>query len=144
VPNDLLVPLDKGWIDISEINRRVVLPADRRVLLVITTNGERELAPAFLRRCVQLELEAPGAEQLQQIAELHHGPDEHGLYGEVARQLLSLREEASMKRTRAPSTAEFLDAIQACLQLNVRPGKSPTWSQLSASLLEKHSTLVDG
>ena len=144
VPNDLLVPLDRGWFDVSDLNFRVTCPAGRQVLLIITTNGERELAPAFLRRCVQLRLKAPGQEQLQRIAELHHGPDKDGLHAQVAKSLLMLQQIAISKRAREPSTAEFLDAIRACRQLDIRPEESDAWKQLSASILEKHSTFADG
>ncbi|HEX8704519.1 MAG TPA: MoxR family ATPase [Myxococcaceae bacterium] len=144
VPNDLLVPLDDGWFDVTELNTRIALAKGHKVLLIITTNGERELAPAFLRRCVQLELKAPDLEQLQRIAVLHHGPDQDGLYAQVAKKLLSLREAALVKRARQPSTAEFLDAIQACLELGIHPGAGEEWKLLTAGLLEKHSTFADG
>lgn len=144
VPNDLLVPLDKGWFDVTELNTRIALPEQRHVLLLITSNGERELAPAFLRRCVQLELRAPDQVQLQRIAELHHGPDKSGLYEQVAKSLLALHEKALEKKTRAPSTAEFLDAIRTCRELGIRPGESEAWKLLSASLLEKSSTFAGG
>lgn len=144
VPNDLLVPLDKGGFDVTELNRRIALPEQRQVLLIITSNGERELAPAFLRRCVQLELHAPNEQQLQRIAVLRYGPDKDGLYEQVAKNLVRLREAATEKRTRAPSTAEFLDAVQACRELGIRPGESEAWKLLSASILEKNSTFAGG
>ncbi|NNB99117.1 AAA domain-containing protein [Corallococcus exiguus] len=144
VPNDLLIPLDRGSFDVTELNAHIELPRDRRVLLVITTNGERELAPAFLRRCVQLELKAPDLGQLQRIAELHHGPDKEGLYEPVANALLQLQRVAREKRVRPPSTAEFLDAIQACRELRIRPGMGKEWELLTSGLLEKQSTFAGG
>ena len=54
VPNDLLEPFDVGSFTVRETNDRVERKRD--VLLILTTNGERELPPAFLRRCVTLTL----------------------------------------------------------------------------------------
>ncbi|NOK07500.1 AAA family ATPase [Corallococcus exercitus] len=144
VPNDLLVPLSDGWFDVTEINVRVTLPKERQVLLILTTNGERELAPAFLRRCVQLRLDAPDKAQLEKIARLHFGEEDAKLHAQVANKLVDLRDSALKKRVRQPSTAEFLDAIRACRDLGIGPGDDEEWKRLSESLLEKPSTFTNG
>jgi MoxR-like ATPase len=96
LPNDLLDVFEEGEFTISELarlpsdqhpvtvmtadaGRRVRLPAEPRgvvsclafPMVILTSNGERQFPPAFLRRCLQLELRAPDAEKLGRIIEAH-------------------------------------------------------------------------
>jgi MoxR-like ATPase len=117
VPNDLLVPLG----DRSFVPRGHPTPvaATKKFLLCITTNGERELPQAFVRRCITLSLKRPSPERLREIAVAHH--PELAQTDEVLDHVLSafsaLEKEMIRLRRRPPSTAEFLDAVQACLEL---------------------------
>ncbi|MGW7585642.1 AAA family ATPase [Kitasatospora sp. NPDC054768] len=95
LPNDLLNILEGGWYEIPELVRAarstpeaavMIDGSDRRVpvrrgrvrcrafpFVVLTSNGEREFPPAFLRRCVALRFTRPGQEQLEEIVRAHLG-----------------------------------------------------------------------
>ncbi|WP_164008270.1 AAA family ATPase [Pyxidicoccus trucidator] len=140
VPNDLLVPLGSGQFTVDETG--VLVRAQRPLLLVVTTNGERDLPPAFIRRCVRMKLEAHTQAQLVDIAMRHHGAEGSRLYQRLAEWLVQEREAARERGIREPSTAEFLDAIQACkdLKLDIETQddlKSEDWQKLSRAVLLK-------
>jgi MoxR-like ATPase len=129
-PNDLLEPLDIYHFTIEELSGKQVvvrLPRDdgtkgiRNLLVVITTNRERDLPPAFVRRCTVYELKMPDEPELLAISREHFGEDKAGLHEAVARIVYRLREEAGHDGTRRPATAEYLDAIRACRRLDIRP-----------------------
>ncbi len=134
VPNDLLVPLGSGWFRVSETGTRV--EKKRGFFLIITTNGERDLAPAFVRRCVRLKLEHPDARHLVEIARKHFQGRSEELYQPLAEWVVKSRQEAIQRGVRQPSTAEFLDAIQACDRLGIGLD-SPEWKTLSQLILSK-------
>jgi MoxR-like ATPase len=71
VPNNLLVPLGSLQFLVEETGFLVKADKTNAPLVFITTNEERELPPAFLRRCVELKLEMPGPERLLDIAHAH-------------------------------------------------------------------------
>ena len=134
VPNDLLVPLGAGQFEIKETG--TLVKKKRGFFLVITTNGERDLAPAFVRRCVRLKLEHPNEGQLVKIAQSHFEGRDVALYQPVAEWVVKSRQEALQRGIRPPSTAEFLDAIRACGALGIEPGSSE-WKTLSQLILAK-------
>jgi MoxR-like ATPase len=140
VPNDLLVPLGSGRFLVKETGTWVT--SRRPHLLIITTNGERDLAPAFVRRCVRLKLEHAGVEDLVEIARVHF-QEEAGLHRQLAEWLVREREAARARGVREPSTAEYLDAIRACLELDVTPDM-PAWNSLSRSVLKKVDSPEEG
>ncbi|MFI6404000.1 AAA family ATPase [Streptomyces sp. NPDC050548] len=146
MPNSLLVPLGSEWFLVQEtgqvIRREPTAPGGGH-LVIITTNEERELPQAFLRRCVVLALEAPDGPRLMRIAEAHfrvaYGeftPDDRSLTEELAGALLTTRAQARDKGMRPPNTAEFLDALHACKQLAIDTG-DPRWEQLKELTLLK-------
>jgi len=117
VPNDLLIPLGGGEFNPRGHDHPV--RAQKEHLVCITTNGERELPQAFLRRCVTLSLKRPTDSQLRDIAARHHlglEPDSP-LLDKVLSAFNKLETEMIRSHRRPPSTAEFLDAIDACLAL---------------------------
>jgi MoxR-like ATPase len=117
VPNDLLVPLGSGEFNPRGHDHPIV--AQKQYLLCITTNGERELPQAFVRRCVTLSLKRPTDSQLRNIAARHHPsvtPDSP-LLDQVLSTFNKLEGEMIRLHRRPPSTAEFLDAVDACLAL---------------------------
>jgi MoxR-like ATPase len=120
VPNDLLESLDERRFTIPETGDPI--SAERTdLLIVLTTNGERELPPAFLRRCVTLELPKPGREWLTDIAQRRFGagagPFQDPLYLRLADEVMKLRELAEDSGRRPPSTSEFVDAVITCREL---------------------------
>jgi MoxR-like ATPase len=92
VPNDLLEPLDLKAFTVRETNDPVI--AKREQLLMLTTNGERELPPAFMRRCVTLRLDPPTEPWFTAIANLRFGAANAGLHAEVAGEVMRLRTDA--------------------------------------------------
>ena len=127
VPNGLLVPLGSSQFEVRETGAMVEPGGPDGApskLVVITTNEERELPQAFVRRCIVHRLTHPDAKQLMVIAGRHlrnRGiqPSEADLahYGKIAERLAVLRDQADKERRRPPSTAEFLDAVFAVYQL---------------------------
>jgi MoxR-like ATPase len=151
VPNGLLVPLGSTEFLVTPIRFLVKqqpfgdsLPHH---LIVITTNEERELPPAFLRRCIVHTLPVPDLETLLTIARRHlalGGPElthqNEELIRRLADKFFSLRSEMHQRGERPPSTAEYLDAVRVCLRLEVRVGDS-TWDLVERLVLVKNRRL---
>ncbi|NNB99629.1 MoxR family ATPase [Corallococcus exiguus] len=136
IPNDLLGPLGDEAFEVTDIQKVITREEDRRLLLVITSNDERELSPAFVRRCILLTLRPHGRERLVEIAEEHFPGKDTKLFTEIAVQVVEDRDRAAREGARPPSTAEYLDAVAACLRLGLRPD-SPAWAGLSTLILSK-------
>jgi MoxR-like ATPase len=142
MPNGLLVPLGSNEFIVSETGT-VIGPgrmgqagSGGRRIVIITTNEERALPQAFLRRCVVLWLEHPGKDRLVEIAQAHlktyegaYTQADKSLAEALATELISLRTTATRQALRAPSTAEFLDALRACRSLGISVG-SDDWERL--------------
>ncbi len=134
VPNDLLEAFDLQAFTIRETNAPV--KAERQVLLVLTTNGERELPPAFLRRCVSLTLDPPTEDWFVEIADQKYAGTD-GLHRKVAQEVMKLRKAANRAGMREPSTGEYLDALEVCRALKIGPD-SKVWSEAARNVLWKH------
>jgi MoxR-like ATPase len=152
VPNGLLAVLSSYRLDIPWRAEPVELepPADAEdqpqvapLLVVITTNNERELPAAFMRRCLVWTLEHPDTERLVTIARRHvdtpddpFTPTDEALARALAGEVESSRKEAA--GVRKPSTAEFLDAFRACRTVGIRPGdEDERWLVIRRLTLEK-------
>ena len=157
VPNGLLVPLGSASFSVEqlgiEVTRPPVAPDDLKhsglspLLVVITTNEERDLPPAFLRRCVDYTLPDPDKERLVAIGRLHleaeagHvGPDDETLLDALAARVEGMARTARDRRERPPSTAEYLDAVRACRALEIAVGNSRAWKLLARATLDKRAT----
>lgn len=142
-PNNLLVPLGSFQFFALEAEADVQVERAQAPLVVITSNDERELSSAFLRRCVMLNLQAPGRQRLVEIARAHFGDEHADLYEKVARRMTSRRkgedeEEEDSGDGPRPSAAEFIDTVRACIELGVWPeAKDKTWKALSRVTLSK-------
>lgn len=137
VPNNLLEPL--GSLQFSRPNGPPVL-AQIPPLVFITTNRERELPQAFLRRCLALELQAPGPERLRQIAQAHYPSLDPALLDRITQTYQGIRADHEQQRLPKPGTAEYLDAIGACLQLRVAttdPDWDLRWQEIADLALRK-------
>lgn len=123
VPNDLLVPLTGEFVveDIGYAVDRTKDPWTRWPLIVITSNGERDMPGAFLRRCVTCEIPAHGQTELETIAKVHFGAPDSALVAALIQKLREQQKIASDRHERSPGTAEFLDALRACVELGVGP-----------------------
>lgn len=148
VPNGLLVPLGSTEFQVTPIRflvRQQSSSDDKpHHLIVITTNEERELPPAFLRRCIVHTLAVPNRQTLLAIARRHLTLDGSALtdrnkklLGKLADKFFSLRMEAEQRGERPPSTAEYLDALRVCLRLGVRVGDQ-TWDLVEPLVLVKN------
>lgn len=127
LPNNLLVPLGSLEFTVTETDTPVKSRLAQPPLLCITTNEERDLPPAVVRRCVSIRLEDPNKDLLVRIAKAHFGADATGTYSAIADQILGLAAPEPVGGIR-PSAAEYLDAVQASLDLDVAPDPdSPTW-----------------
>jgi MoxR-like ATPase len=148
LPNGLLVPLGTGSFVVTETNAEVsreTAAGDGTGghLVVITTNEERELPEAFLRRCVVAWLRSPDLEGLLAIADAHFAGDGSGwsdsdrkLARAVAETVIDIREVARHQGVRPASTAEFLDALRALRRLGIGPG-SDQWRTVCQFTLYK-------
>ena len=128
VPNDLLIPLGQLAFEVEEIGERVACSAAAVPFVVLTTNGERDLPPAFLRRCVELRIKAAdgspsGRAKLFAIAR-KHGLD---LGDETLGKLADAFFAAPRPERREANAAEFLDLVRAWRHLQLaRDGHPPT------------------
>jgi MoxR-like ATPase len=140
VPNDLLEAVDSGRFLVRETGKPIQAPMGRRILMVLTSNGERDLPPAFLRRCITLTLPPPTEDFFALVADKRFGEANSQKHRVIAAEVTRAREAAQKRGMRMPSTAEFLDAVQACLDLDVTLGEEATsevWKAITGSVLLK-------
>lgn len=143
VPNSLLVPLGSFEFTMTDSQPPLVVrtTGPRPPLVVITTNEERELPPAFLRRCVALALPAPDVDQLVAIAKAHFGSKGSGLFRRIAKQVAE--PDGLARDGLQASAAEFIDAVRACRELQVDPDPhNEDWLRIVATTLAKPRDLV--
>jgi MoxR-like ATPase len=116
-PNDLLQELDRMEFHVYETGETV--KAARRPLVMITSNNEKELPDAFLRRCFFHYIKFPDPDTMRAIVEVHFP----GLKGRLVQEALSvfydIREVPGLKKK--PSTSELLDWIKLLLNEDVSP-----------------------
>jgi len=116
-PNDLLTELDRMEFHVYETGQNV--KAARRPVVIITSNNEKELPDAFLRRCFFHYIRFPDAETLQRIVEVHYPGIKHRLVEEALRVFLQTREVPGLKKK--PSTSELLDWLKLLVSEDVSP-----------------------
>jgi MoxR-like ATPase len=111
-PNDLLAELEEPRFTIFETQKPVI--AKQNPIVIITSNSERELPEAFLRRCVFYWLKFPSPEELRQIVNLHFPKQKlPKLFDEAINKFLTLREETKTRSTsKKASTSELLDWLR--------------------------------
>lgn len=107
-PNDLLQELDKMSFYVYETGETV--EARQRPIVIITSNNEKELPDAFLRRCFFHYISFPDPGTLQRIVAVHHPGVQERLVQEALRVFFQLRETPGLKK--APATSELLDWIK--------------------------------
>ena len=114
-PNDLLHELDAMRFKIDETGREVV--AVERPVVVITSNNEKELPDAFLRRCVFHYIQFPDRELMAEIVKVHHPDITDRVLDNALEMFFSLR--ATPKLRKKPSTSELIDWILALKKAGV-------------------------
>jgi len=110
-PNDLLNELDEMSFHIPETNETIT--AIHRPITVITSNAEKELPDAFLRRCIFHYIEFPDPELMTEIVYVHFPDIKDSLLREALKTFYVLREIDEFRKK--PSTSELIDWIQALI-----------------------------
>ncbi|MBQ4843981.1 MoxR family ATPase [Pseudoalteromonas sp. MMG005] len=107
-PNDLLLELDKMEFHVYETGERV--KAKVRPIVIITSNNEKELPDAFLRRCFFHYIDFPSTQQMQKIIDVHYPNIKASLVQQALESFFKLRDVPGLKKK--PSTSELLDWLK--------------------------------
>lgn len=110
-PNDLLQELDRMEFHVYETGETI--SAKLRPIVIITSNNEKELPDAFLRRCFFHYIRFPDIETMKQIVEVHHPGIKGELLTTALTQFYEIRDQAGLKKK--PSTSEVLDWLKLLL-----------------------------
>ncbi|NRB01817.1 MAG: MoxR family ATPase [Rhodobacteraceae bacterium] len=110
-PNDLLQELDKMEFFVYETGETI--KAVNRPIVIITSNNEKELPDAFLRRCFFHYIRFPDLDTMKKIVEVHHPGIKESLLTTALTQFFEVREQSGLKKK--PSTSEVLDWLKLLL-----------------------------
>ncbi|MFP6680583.1 MAG: MoxR family ATPase [Gammaproteobacteria bacterium] len=116
-PNDLLLELDRMEFYVYETKETIV--ARERPIVVITSNNEKELPDAFLRRCFFHYISFPDEDTMREIVQVHHPDVQKRLVSEAMNVFYGLRDVPGLKKK--PSTSEFLDWIKLLMVEDIPP-----------------------
>ena len=116
-PNDLLLELDRMEFFVYETGETV--KARRRPIVVITSNNEKELPDAFLRRCFFHYIRFPDTDTMRAIIEVHFPGIKQRLVAEALRLFYEIRDVPGMKKK--PSTSELLDWLKLLMVEDIGP-----------------------
>ena len=136
-PNDLLWELDKMEFYINETKETV--KAKTRPIVIITSNAEKELPDAFLRRCIFHYIEFPDAEKMTEIIKVHYGDVDNSLVAEAMEAFYEIRQMNEIQKK--PSTSELLDWIQALMISGVDIRKIKEEIPYAGVLLKKNEDI---
>ncbi|MBM4268959.1 MAG: MoxR family ATPase [Deltaproteobacteria bacterium] len=136
-PNDLLRELDEMRFTIMETNEEVA--AKQRPVVVITSNNEKELPDAFLRRCIFHFIEFPDPMLMRKIVAVHHPHLDAKLLDQVLIKFYWLREQKELRKK--PSTSELVDWIAALLRSGLSVDKLEEHIPFVGALLKKEQDL---
>ena len=110
-PNDLLQELDRMEFHVYETGETI--RAKNRPVIIITSNNEKELPDAFLRRCFFHYIRFPDMDTMRQIVAVHHPAIKEQLLTTALTQFYEIREQSGLKKK--PSTSEVLDWLKLLL-----------------------------
>jgi MoxR-like ATPase len=114
-PNDLLQELDRMEFFVYETGETI--KAEQRPIVIITSNNEKELPDAFLRRCFFHYIKFPDAETMTQIVDVHFPGIKQRLVGDALKIFYEIRDVPGLKKK--PSTSELLDWLKLLLSEDV-------------------------
>jgi MoxR-like ATPase len=117
-PNDLLQELDRMEFHVYETGETI--RARHRPIILITSNNEKELPDAFLRRCFFHYIRFPDDETMRRIVEVHFPGIKPALLSEALTQFYEIRDTPGLKKK--PSTSEVLDWLKLILAEDLAPG----------------------
>lgn len=140
-PNDILNEIEKMEFEIKEMEAQVKpSESNAKTLVIMTSNNEKNLPDAFLRRCVFHYIEFPDATQLQDIVKLHFAEiNTNGQVMGIIETFNKLRALALIKR---PATAEFIDWLKLLQQKNLLKEAQEPYKKLPAGIAaELNNTL---
>jgi MoxR-like ATPase len=132
-PNDLLRELDEMRFSVLETSEEIA--AQHRPVVIITSNNEKELPDAFLRRCIFYYIEFPDVPLMRQIIDVHHPHLDAKLLDQVLIKFYWLREQGDLRKK--PSTSELIDWISALLRSGMSMQKIEEHIPFVGALLKK-------
>ena len=135
-PNDLLQELDKMAFYVYETGETI--SAQRRPVVIITSNNEKELPDAFLRRCFFHYIKFPDQETLRKIVKVHYPNIKDNLLSTALTQFFEIREQSGLKKK--PSTSEVLDWLKLLLADDLNP--EDLRRESSSALPKLHGALL--
>lgn len=115
-PNDLLLELDKMEFYVYELQKKIV--AQQRPIVIITSNNEKELPDAFLRRCLFHYIRFPERDTMQSIVDVHFPNIEQELVTNAMTLFYGVRDIKSLKKK--PSTSELIDWLKLLLMEKIQ------------------------
>ena len=136
-PNDLLHELDAMSFHIPETDETIV--ATERPIVIISSNAEKELPDAFLRRCVFHYISFPEKEQMRSIVKVHYPEIERKLIDQCLVKFYWLRDQDMLRKK--PSTSELIDWIGALLRSGLSPKSLEKELPFVGVLLKKEQDL---
>ncbi len=136
-PNDLLWELDQMEFYIPETG--VTVRAKERPIVIITSNAEKELPDAFLRRCIFHYIAFPTREEMEEIVRVHYPDLEQALLSQALTQFYALRALRGLQKK--PATSELLDWLQALVLAGIRPDEIAEKIPFAGVLLKKEEDM---
>ncbi len=136
-PNDLLHELDRMRFRVIETDEEVV--AQQRPVVVITSNNEKDLPDAFLRRCVFHFIEFPDQDLMKRIVHVHHPDLEAKLIEQALQVFFELRAFARLRKR--PSTSELIDWLAALKASGVKSLKLDEQLPFVGALLKREQDM---
>ena len=136
-PNDLLWELDQMEFYIPETKETV--KAKQRPIVIITSNAEKELPDAFLRRCVFHYIEFPDQEQMEDILRVHFDKLDERLVQQALAAFYWVRELRGIEKK--PSTSELVDWLRAMVAGGIEPRRIEREIPFAGVLLKKDKDL---
>ncbi|MBL8601620.1 MAG: MoxR family ATPase [Myxococcales bacterium] len=137
-PNDLLHELDRMRFKVNETNDEVV--ARHRPIVVITSNNEKDLPDAFLRRCVFHFIDFPEQELMKRIVAVHHPNVDAALVEQCLKVFFEIRGMTRIRKR--PSTSELVDWIAVLQKAGITSVKLDRELPFVGALLKKEQDLV--
>ncbi len=131
-PNDILLELDEMRFYIMETGDEIV--ATQRPVVIITSNNEKELPDAFLRRCVFYFIDFPDVDLMKEIIEVHHPNLDTTLLDQVLIKFYWLRGQNELRKK--PSTSELIDWISVLLRSGISEEQLQSHIPFLGSLLK--------
>ncbi len=132
-PNDLLRELDEMRFTVVETGDEIA--ANERPVVIVTSNNEKELPDAFLRRCIFHYIEFPDAALMKRIVAVHHPNLDATLLDQVLIKFYWLREQNELRKK--PSTSELIDWISALLRAGITVDQLEAHIPFVGALLKK-------